>query len=195
MEKDPRALFDKDDQDWFTLLGGEAAPGAHPDTVREAQNLRRTVLAEATAAHAAPAAPAGLDRLLGDLHHQGLLRRQRAWWQRPQVWSFAAAALLVLALQPWELLRQPVGPQPVQKGVHAPQMLYVPDPLSQAQALQGALQSAGVVVQHLDNGSSQVLFAELSQPVPAAVREVLQRYGLTVPTSATLVVQILPQGQ
>lgn len=194
MEKDPRAMMDHDNQHWLALLRGEAAPEARPETVQEAQALRRAVLAESAAANPAAATPAGLERLLGDLHRQGLLRPQRSWWQRPPVWSLAAAALVVLALLPWEILRAPIGPPPIEKGIQIPQILQVSEPLAQAQALQAALQAAGLVVQHIERGSSQVLFAELPQPVPAAVSDILQHYGLTVPASGKLVVQMLPAG-
>jgi len=94
-------MLDKDDQDWFALLTGQSVPDAATDTVREAQALRRAVLAE----HATPADTAtdqaGLDRLLFRLQRAGLLTPRRPVWRRPAFVSTVAAAMLAICILLW----------------------------------------------------------------------------------------------
>jgi len=100
MDREPRNMLDKDDQDWFALLTGQSVPDAATDTVREAQALRRAVLAE----HATPADTAtdqaGLDRLLFRLQRAGLLTPRRPVWRRPAFVSTVAAAMLAICILP-----------------------------------------------------------------------------------------------
>lgn len=200
MDREQRDLTDKDDQDWFALLTGQSVPDAHPATAREAQALRRAVLAE----HATPvdegSGRAGLERLLFRLRREGLLTPRRPVWRRPAVWSAVAAAALVVSLLPWMLSREPhpgllPDPVPVQKGLRLPQVLYAADPLDHARTLQAALTALGIAVQHLSQGDSQVLMAQLPQSPEVAVRDVLQQYRLTVPSDGKLLVEILPAQQ
>lgn len=196
MDREPRNMLDKDDQDWFALLTGQSVPDAATDTVREAQALRRAVLAE----HATPADTAtdqaGLDRLLFRLQRAGLLTPRRPVWRRPAFVSTVAAAMLAICILPWMLTHeQPPelrpGPAPVQKGIHLPQMLYKADPLAHARALRDALTAVGIPVEHRDEGASQMLIAQLLQPLTAAVREVLQQYRLKAPVDDKLLVEIV----
>lgn len=183
---------DPDDAHWFAALTGHDVPEAQPETLQDAQRLRQAILAEAATPAAAEADQVGLDALLGRLHTAGLLTPQRRWWRRPQAWSTLAAAALVLCALPW--LWSAFGPEPpsVIKHVQLPQLLYAPDPLQHAQALQAALGHAGVTARHQAQGPGQFLSATLPQPLSEAVRAVLTQYNLAAPADGQLLVTIQP---
>lgn len=185
----------KDDRDWFALLAGKSVPDAHPDTVREAQAIRRAVLAESATPPEAAADQAGLERLIGRLDQEGLLTPRRQGWRHSGVWSAVAAAALVVCMLPWLVREFGPTPIPVEKRVQVPQVLYAPDPLAHARTLQEALTALGVTVQRVEQEDTQLLKAQLPQPLRDPVRKVLQAYQLTVPTDGKLVVEILPSQQ
>jgi len=188
----------RDDEDWLALLAGKSVPDAHPDTVKEAQELRRAIQAEAGIQPEPVAEQAGLERLLGRLEQEGLLQpRRQAWWQvkqwRSTRWTALAAAALVVCMLPWVIAQlTPESVSIVKSERHVLQVLYAPEPRSQARALQSALTGLGITVEYRDLGDSHSLKARLPQPLREAVRQVLEQYKLTAPADGMLIVEILP---
>jgi hypothetical protein len=194
---------ESDDLEWLALLSGQAVPGAHPSTVREARALRAAILAEYEALEPSQVAPGAVDRVLLRLQRGGLLSRTApAWWQHPTGWSLVAAGLVLAVLLPWssplhhsELShRLPFAPAPVYKNFVLPQVLYAPEPQEHAMALQAALTACNLQVQRLTQGDHQLLIVQLPLPATTAVRDVLQHYRLSVPPDGRLRVEIVPGG-
>lgn len=187
---------DPDDDHWFALLTGHEVPEAHPETVREAQLLRQTILAEASEAASPPATaevPAGLDRLLGRLRAEGLLTPRQPWWRQPRTWSLLAVAATVLCSMPWVMRALQPEPTEVIKTLTLPHFLYAADPVAQTQSLQTALRAQGITARVQAQGPGHYLTATLPQPVPEAVLRVLSTYGLDAPADGQLHVVIQPQ--
>ena len=197
MDKEQHRMH-RDDEDWLALLAGQSVPDAHPDTVKEAQELRRAIQAEAGIESESVADQAGLERLLGRLEQEGLFKpRRQAWWQvkhwHSTQWTAVAAAALVVCMLPWMIpLLTPEPVSIVKSERHMLQVLYAPEPRSQAQALQNALTGLGITVEYRDLGDSQSLKARLPRPLRDEVRQVLEQYKLMAPADGMLIVEILP---
>ena len=110
-------MAEQDDQHWFDTLAGRAASDADPAALKEAQAVRRAVLALSADQDAKDLdVEAGAQKLLFRLRREGLdgATKKRSW---QTYGAFALAATLVLTVGVVLLQSPPVEDTPIYRGV------------------------------------------------------------------------------
>lgn len=204
-----------DDQHWFDLMAGRAAPEAHGRTRADAAWLRAALLAYRAQAPAGamPDPERRIHKLLHRAVAAGVLPpatapraatgRPGRWAARWQGWRQRlvppglrwAPALAVLVLGAALLVGQqtpaPTVPTEVERGP-ALQQLSVADPVQRQQQLLQALRAAGLDAHGFERLGRRGVDIELPVPLPPAQAQALQREGLQPTGGPSLVVELLP---
>ncbi|HSD73563.1 MAG TPA: hypothetical protein VLB75_02270 [Steroidobacteraceae bacterium] len=184
-----------DDQRWLEALAGRGRTDS--PAAREAASLRGEIL-RTTSARAAPPVPAQ-DRvremtLIARARGEGLLpapKNPRWSWRWEWNASLAVAALAAVAIGIGLYLRASVEPQIVVRGTpDGIVRITAPDPAGLKQQLIEDLRAAGVNATGYELLGRQGVDADLPQPLPEAVRRVLDRHGIPPPADGVLRVEI-----
>jgi hypothetical protein len=191
-----------DDDNWFDALAGheESADGA--PSAAEGAALREAVLARRTAD---PGAIDALDprreaQLVSRARAAGLLQPS-AESEQPRVARTnrrlllplsLAAVLGCLAIGLSLQMRTATRTEVVRGNASGPVRISAEDPLRLKRELIAELEAAGIHATGYENLGRQGLDADLPTPLPGAVREILVRHGIPLPTTGLLVLEIEP---
>jgi hypothetical protein len=191
----------KDETDaWVEALSGRAT-GDAPEAAREALMLREALLRLRSTSEA-PSAPADAGReaaLLERARREGLFpshapaaRRLRVG--RVPVWpAFGAVTAVAAAVLVAVIVLRPAREVEVVRGVSSGLVtLEAPDPPVLKSQLLEELRAAGVQANGYQRLGVAGIDADLPQPVPARVREVLARHHIALPPDGVLRIEIAP---
>jgi hypothetical protein len=193
-------VTDDDDKTWLDVLAGRKAADADAPAARDARLLRDAINRQRQPENAdVPGRdPQREAALLARAQREGLIDpnavQQR--WVRPGRGSLlalaCAAALGCIAIGMAFFLRS--GPQPIVRGVHD-QIITIeaPDPQRLKDELLQELRTAGVPASGYERLGVQGVDADLPQPTPAAVRAVLDKHNLPLPSDGVLKIEIAPE--
>lgn len=192
-----------EDQDWLDGLAGRTPPGADRPQAREGKRLRefiqRNVRAPDVAVPARDAQREG--QLLQRAQREGLIDPARLGKRgrrlmgpaRAGGWLALAAGLVGIAAALALLLR---GTPPVEHLRSAPQSvsrIEAPDPTALKLEILGELRAAGVTATGYEALGIEGIDAQLPQPVPPRIRDILTRHHLSVPSDGSLRIEIAAQ--
>ena len=186
-------MAEQDDQHWFDTLAGRAASDADPAALKEAQAVRRAVLALSADQDAQDLdVEAGAQKLLFRLRREGLdgATKKRSW---QTYGAFALAATLVLTVGVVLLQSPPVEDTPVYRGVGA-QTITAPDAAKLAAAITADLEALGIKPKVIRFGATFTLSADWPAKPDAKHAALLKRHALKQPAGGTLVIELSQAG-
>jgi hypothetical protein len=180
-----------DDDQWLAGLAGKTPAAAGDDLSAQGAALRSAILARTVSE---PGAVPAIDSqreaaLIWRARAAGLLgpTRSRTVW-----WATLAAALACVALGV-SLQMRPQTATVVLRGDSAgPLRIRAADPLRLKQELLRELSAAGVQATGYDNLGLQGIDADLPRPLPEAVRRILDRHAIPLPSGNVLQLEIEP---
>jgi hypothetical protein len=181
-----------DDDIWFDSLAGGA--GDDPEKAAAAARAVRAAILTRIAAEESPVAGRN-DRREGELvaraRAEGLLPAARFTRYRRLPAFLAAAAIAGLAITVTLQMRTE-SPAPVTRGSGSGGMarIHSAHPKELQQQLIRELGSAGVQARGYESFGRPGVDADLPIPMPAAVREILARHGITPPKDNVLQLEI-----
>jgi hypothetical protein len=186
-------MSDQEENDWLDALAGRKDAESHALTL-EALVLRKFIQSQAPeVASDMPSADAEREQQLIERGRaEGLLSApsQRRPWFADSRAKFAAAAMVSIAagIGLWHFTLPPIE---TSRGtangiVH----LEARDPAALKQQLTEELHARGVQVSGYERLGHIGIDAELPQPVPASIAEILQRHHIPLPTDGALTVEI-----
>ncbi len=184
-------MAEKDDQHWIDALAGRNATGADAATLKEAQAIRRAVLATKPEQDAQDFdVEAGAQKLLFRLRREGLAgAEKKKSWQA--YGAFALAASLVLAVGMVVLQPPPVDDAPVYRGGGA-QTISAPDTEKLAAAITAELEGLGIKPRVTRFGATFTISADWPAKPDAKHAAFLKRHALKQPASGSLVIELQP---
>jgi hypothetical protein len=183
-------MAEQDDQNWFETLAGRKAANADSATEKEAQAVRRAVLArEIDQDLPGFDVESGTQKLLFALRREGLsgaTLRRKSW----QIYgAFALAATLILAIGV-VLLQPPVVEDiPVYRGAGA-QTINTPDPAKLAATLTADLEALGIQSKTTRFGATFTITAIWPEKPEAGHLAFLKRHNLKQPAGGTLEIEL-----
>nr|VFJ60642.1 MAG: hypothetical protein BECKDK2373C_GA0170839_108310 [Candidatus Kentron sp. DK] len=145
-------MFNKDDQDWLDILAGKEVPGADPNTVVEAEQLRAALIARSLEEDPGPQpSQTEIDAFIDRARREGLVappqkikpgsRRRRLSGGLSGLALAASIILAIFLVPPW--IGQPpdgsIPPDLVPKSHVIPQTMAVTDPRQFVSRLQNSL--------------------------------------------------------
>jgi len=187
-------MAEERDRQWLDGLAGRGTATA-PDAI-EGASLRRAI--QALLAEDGAASPARdrsrEDALIARARSEGLLepRRALAWWATRGGLALAAV-VMVAAVGLW--LRPGSEPPVVRGASDGVVRLEVADPPAERDRLVGDLRDLGVAAVAYDRFGRAGVDADLPQPLPAAVRQALERRRIPLPADGVLRVEFGPAGR
>lgn len=183
-------MAEQDDQHWFDTLAGRTAENADPATAKEAQAVRRAVLAvkpdqDAQEFDVEP----GTQKLLFRLRQEGLdgATPKKKTWQL--YGAFALAATLVLAISVIMLQPPPDEDTPIYRGGSA-QTINTSDTTKLAATLTSELEAMGIKPKVTRFGATYTISAAWPAKPDAKHAAFLRRYALKQPAGNTLVIEV-----
>lgn len=193
-----------EDQDWLDALAGRSPqdPGRPPN--REAKRLRefiqRNVRAPDVAVPAHDAQREG--QLLERARREGLIDPARlgARSRRPMGparaagWLGLAAGLVGIAAALALLLRGTPPAEHLRSAHESVSRIQAADPTALKMEILDELRAAGVTATGYEALGIEGIDAQLPQPVPPQVRDILTRHHLSVPGNGVLRIEIAAQG-
>jgi hypothetical protein len=190
---------DEDDR-WFEALAGEGKAATPGDPSTEGAALRAAILARAVsdAGEVPETDPRREAQLLERARAAGLLpatppAAPERTKHRTLRWLALAAVLTCIAVG-ISLQMRPGTPTVVLRGDAGGLVrIRASDPLRLKQDLLRELNAAGVQATGYENLGRQGIDADLPQPVPDAVRNILQRHAIPLPTGTVLQLEIEAQ--
>jgi hypothetical protein len=190
-----------EDQDWLDALGGRSAAGPNRAAINEAQRLREFIRRNVHApAVAVPEQDAQrVAQLLERARREGLIDpAQLAKRRRPRWPAIGGVAALAASLAGVTIALFPHGrPQTEQvRGTREHVIRIVAaDPTALKMQLLDELRAAGVRATGYDQFGIEGIDADLPNPVPPPVRNVLTRHHLSVPSDGILRIEIAAPGK
>jgi hypothetical protein len=185
-------MAEKDDQHWLDALAGRitnGADGADPATLKEAQAVRRAVLATKPEQDAQDFdVESGAQKLLFRLRREGPAgaEKKKSW----QLYgAYALAASLVLAVGMVVLQPPPVEDAPVYRGGGA-QTISAPDTEKLAGTITAELEALGVKAKVTRFGATHTITADWPAKPDAKHAAFLKRHGLKQPASGALTIEL-----
>lgn len=183
-------MAEKNDQDWFDTLAGRTAANADPATAKEAQAVRRAVLAVKSDQDAQKFdVEPGAQKLLFRLRQEGLdgATPKKKTWQF--YGAFALAATLVLAVG--VVMRQPPPDEdmPIYRGSSA-QTINTSDTTKLAATLTAELEAMGIKPKVIRFGATYTISAAWPAKPDAKHTAFLKRHTLIQPAGNTLVIEV-----
>ena len=194
-----------DDESWLDALAGHGKDPAESATV-EGQALRQVLLARAaepgslTAEHppVAERDPSREAELITRARTAGILpdtagparvRPARQWYARwPLQLAAASIVCLAVGVQLHSRLNEPA--ETLRSAGTGIVRISAADPVQLKSDLIRELRAAGVQATGYESFGRQGIDADLPSPLPAAVREILDRHGLPAPRDNVLQVEI-----
>ncbi len=185
-----------EDQDWLDALGGRSAPGPNRAAINEAQRLREFIRRNVHAPDVAvPEQDAQREaQLLERARREGLIdsaqlakRRRR---RLPAIGGVAALAASVAGVTIALFLHG--RPQTEQVRGTREHVIHIvaADPTALKMQILDELRAAGVRAMGYDQLGVEGIDADLPNPVPPPVRNVLTRHHLSVPSDGILRIEI-----
>jgi len=188
-----------DDTAWLEALAGRPGDLQSRLITREALALRERIREQEVGA--AGEAQPEIDtvresELIERAIAEGLLAPRDARYRkfRGMRYSMAAAAVVILAVAGGLLRFQP--PTEIFRGAqNGTVRLEARDPAALKRRIIEELSTAGVQVSGYERLGHVGIDADLPQPVPPQVREVLERHHIPIPADGTLIIEIDAPGQ
>jgi len=191
-------MSDTDDS-WLDALAGRApgvgSAGANP----EGASLRAAIQAQRDASPVEIAAedPQREEALLERARASGLIApsaRSRTRLARLPTWGgWLAAAALACVFVTTIQMRRIAPPSPIVRGAPGGIVrMQSADPVKLKQDLIQELAAAGVSANGYERFGRQGIDADLPAPLPAPIRDILQRHGIAPPASSVLQLEIEP---
>src|SRR5437870_4649690 len=173
-----------DDQDWIRILGGKPAPDAKTETVKEAEAVRRAMLAQKRSSAEPSDVEPGLQRLLFRLRQEKLLDRPFASWQTYA--GFALAASLALGIAVTVLVPR----SPDDSGPEIPKFVVKGEPVKHANDVVRELETVGITARITAVGETVRVEADWPAQPNASQQEFLTRHKLPAPQRGRLRIEI-----
>ncbi len=192
-------MFQDDDQVWLDALAGHRGPRVDSAAAREAEELRAGILAHAAEAEVdVPARDAAREQqLIERARRAGLLPQRSAPARNPWLAWFggwraglAVAGLAGMAIVIGVNLRPKAEPEIVRSSPMGVVRLEDADPLELQRRLVDELRAAGVEAVAYERVGLRGVDADLPQPVPPRIREVLKRHRIPLPADGVLLLEI-----
>jgi len=193
--------MDEDTDIWLEALAGRTAADDRRAAALEAQALRAQLLhLPHPATGNEPARDAGREHaLLERARREGLLaargqRGEHSRFARPATWATAgalaafAAAAIALAI----FLHPARRPDVERGGSHDTVLLSAPDPRRLKSELLGELRAEGIEASGYERLGLEGIDADLPQPIPERVREILAQHHIAPPPDGVLRIEIAP---
>jgi hypothetical protein len=195
-----------DDAAWLEALAGRGSETQSNLITREGLALRERIREQEAEDAAASAGLPEIDaaresELMARAVAEGLLAPRlpavrAAWNRRFGGMRFIAAAAVVIISVAVGLLRSMQPPTEIFRGAQNGMIrLEARDPPALKRRLIEELAAAGVEVSGYQRLGHVGIDADLPQPVPARVRQVLERHHIPIPTDGALIVEIDAPGQ
>lgn len=194
-------MTDDDDKTWVDVLAGRKAADADTPVAKDAQLLRDAINRQRVSQKddVPVRDPLREAELLARAQREGLIdpgALRRRWTGPARGSSIAlacAAAVACIAIGMAFFLRS--GHEEIVRGVHDQLItLEASDPQRLKDELLRELHAAGVSATGYERLGVQGVDADLPQPMPPAVRAVLDKHHLPVPQDGVLKVEITPRG-
>jgi len=182
-------MSEQDDQNWFHTLAGRHPVGTDPATKKEAQAIRRAVLALKSEQEAAQLnVESGLQKLKFRLRREGLdgAPKRKSW----QVYgAFAMAATMVLTIGVVMLQQPPIDDAATYRGAGA-QIITTLDTTQRAQTLIAELEALGIKPEVTRFGAVTITAEWPAKPSAKHVA-FLKRHNLQQPASSALRIELM----
>jgi hypothetical protein len=193
------SMADEDDQ-WFKALAGQRPADDRSELSAQAAALRAAVLARSVtdAGEVRPTDPDREAALIAQALASGLLppttmaaiRPAAPAQRRPLRWAALAAALACLAIGVSLQMRTKTATVVLRGDSAGVVHLRTRDPMGLKQELLRELDAVGVHATGYENLGRQGIDADVPVPLPAAVRDVLRRHAIPLPTGGVLQIEI-----
>ena len=185
-----------EDQDWLDTLAGRSATGSHRAAIAEAQRLRESIRRNVRVPDVAiPEQDAQREaQLLERARREGLIdpaqlaRRTRR--RLPAIWGAAALAASVAGVAIALFLHGRPQMEHLRGTRERVIRIEAADPTALKMQLLDELRAAGVRATGYDQLGVAGIDADLPEPVPPRVRNVLTRHHLSVPSNGVLRIEI-----
>lgn len=173
------------------MLAGRETTGGDPAAAREAQAVRRALLATKPDKDASEFdVESGAQNLLFRLRRENLLYRKKTWHYYG---GLAIAATIVLAIG-IVTLQPPVDDIPVYRGPGS-QIITAPDTENLAASLSAEIETLGIKPKVTRFGATFTITAEWPTKPEAKHMAFLKRHTLQQPASGPLVIELTPGRQ
>lgn len=192
-----------EDQDWLDALAGRTPEGSGRPAAREAKQLREFIQRNVrTPDLAVPTHDAQRERqLLERARREGLIdpaqlgRRGRRSMRpvRASGWIGLAASLVGIAAALTLLLRGTPQTEHLRGAHESVSHIAAADPAALKMEILDELHAAGVAATGYESLGVEGIDAQLPQPVPPRVHEILTRHHLSVPDDGVLRIEIAAQ--
>jgi len=185
-----------EDQDWLDTLAGRSATGSHRAAIAEAQRLRESIRRNVRVPDVAiPEQDAQREaQLLERARREGLIdpaqlaRRTRR--RLPAIWGAAALAASLAGVAIALFLHGRPQMEHLRGTRERVIRIEAADPTALKMQLLDELRAAGVRATGYDQLGVAGIDADLPEPVPPRVRNVLTRHHLSVPSNGVLRIEI-----
>jgi hypothetical protein len=192
-----------EDQDWLDALAGRAPAGSRRAAAREAQRLREFVQRNVRTPDAAvPARDARREaQLLERAQREGLIdpaqltRRRRRLMAptRAGGWVALAASVAGIAAALTLFLHGSPHAEHLRNAHENVSRIEVADPTALKMEILDQLRAAGISATGYETLGVEGIDAQLPQPVPPRVRDILTRHHVSVPSDGVLRIEIAAQ--
>jgi hypothetical protein len=185
-----------EDQDWLDALAGRGATGSHRAAIAEAQRLRESIRRNVRLPDVAvPEQDAQREaQLIERARREGLIDpaqlARRARRRLPAIGGVAALAASVAGIAIALFLHGRPQTEHVRGTREQVTRIEAADPTALKMQILGELRAAGVRATGYDQLGIEGIDADLPEPVPPHVRDVLTRHHLSVPTNGVLRIEI-----
>jgi len=182
-------MAEQDDLNWFDTLAGRKAANTDPATVKEAEAIRRALLAQKPDEVTDFDVDAGEQKLLFRMRREGLaVAPKRNSWQI--YGAFAIAASMVLTVGIVVLQAPDMEDVPVYRGMGA-QTINSADTAKLSEVLANELEGLGVKAKVTKFGTTFTINADWPAKPNAKQLAFLKRHGIKQPDSGPLVVELI----
>lgn len=188
-----------EDQDWLDALAGRAVTGADPAAIREAKRLREHIQRNVHAPNVSvPERDARREaQLLERAAREGIIdptqlsRRKRRLMHPTGIGGLALAACLVgVAVALTFFLYNTPQTQHLRGTSQDIVRIQAADPTTLKRQILQELRAAGVTASGYEQLGVEGIDADLPEPVPPRVRDVLTRHHVSVPSDGVLKIEI-----
>lgn len=191
-----------EDRDWLETLAGRTAAGSSRAAIEEARRLRELIQRNVQAPEVAvPERDAAREtQLLERARREGLIDPTQLTRRAPRLVRLPAGGLAALAaglagiaITLTLFLHGRPQTERLRSARESVIRIEAADPTALKMQLLDELRAAGIRATGYDQLGVEGIDADLPEPVPPRVREVLTRHHLTVPTDGVLRIEIAAQ--
>ncbi len=191
------------DQDWLDALAGRAATGSDDAAIREARRLRELIQRNV---HAPDVPVAANDaqreaQLIERARREGLIDPARLSQRRRRLtrsatvgwWAGLAASVIGIAVAVGVFFHGAPRAEHLRSARENVTRIEATDPTALKMEILDELRAAGVTATGYEGLGVEGIDAQLPEPVPPRVHDVLTRHHLSVPTNGVLRIEIAAQ--